>query len=115
MNLTENLNKFSLYALYVLGIMSLINGCNGCRTSSEVKKMRHEVDSMRVEISDTRNAVRAQYYTKDQLDTRLEILALEEEKSVLFNVNYIVLTKQRPDIRMNEIDQKIKELKTHLK
>jgi hypothetical protein len=88
----------------------MINGCNGCSSQKENVKMRKEVDSLNATVL----LLKAQTYTKKELDIRLEILTLEEEKSTLFNVNYIVLTKERPDIRMNAIDQKIKALQEKL-
>ena len=102
------INKYVMYAIYVLAIMSLINGCNGCNTAKEVTKVRRELDTLQAQV-------KSQYYDKKDLDNRLSILSLEGEKSTLFNVNYIVLTKARPDTRMNEIDQKIKELRSKLK
>lgn len=109
--LSEILNKYLVYLLYVFFIVTMFNTCNGCSSNKNDEKLKKRMDSLTVEV----NAFRGKIYSKEQMDIRLKILALEEEKSTLFNVNYIVLTKTRPDIRMNELDQKIKELQEKIK
>jgi hypothetical protein len=105
LNLIENLNQKGVFVL-VIAFLLMLNTCGHSSMRKEIAKNRTEIDSLQ--------SVIATQYTAQELDTRLRILSLEQEKSTLFNVNYIVLTKQRPDIRMNQIDQEIGELKKQL-
>ncbi len=104
------LNKWVAIAIYALLIITCINSCNSCSMNKENIKLRKEVDSLSVSIK----MMDLKTYDKKELDVRLTILALEQEKSTLFNVNYIVLTKERPDKRMNEIDAEIRKLQEKL-
>lgn len=110
MTLFDKLNKYVVIAIYSLLIITLVNGCNGCSSNKENVKLRKQVDSLSTAVENLNSSI----YSKEELDVRLEILSLETEKSTLFNTNYIVLTKERPDKRMNELDQKIKELQDSL-
>lgn len=104
-NTISNLNQKGVFTLVLLFIL-LLSTCGHRGMRKEIAKNRAEIDSLQAVISTQ--------YTAEELDVRLRILSLEQEKSTLFNVNYIVLTKQRPDIRMNQIDQEIAQLKKQL-
>lgn len=111
----DKLNKYVVYAIYVLAIMSMVNGCNSCNTSKEVSKIRKEVDTLETGISNLKDQIKSQYYTKEQTDTRMSIEGYEISKRMLYDQNAIVRTVMRPDDRMAEYDQKIKELRDKLK
>lgn len=111
----EKMNKYVMLAIYALAIMSMVNGCNSCSTSKEVSKMRKEMDTLQAGMSDLKNQVKTQYYTKEQADTRMSIEGYEISKRMLYDQNAIVRTVMRPDDRMAEYDQKIKELRDKLK
>ncbi len=109
-NILDKLNKFVVYAIYFLLVVSLINGCNGCNLQKEVSKLKKEDDSLKVEIQE----LKAKTYEKQELDVRMEIEGYEISKRMLYDQNAIVRTTVRPDDRMNEYDQKIKELREKL-
>lgn len=110
MKFLDKLNKFVVIAIYVLLIVTCINGCNSCSSQKENMKLRKEVDSLSTQVKDLTN----QTYTKKELDTRMEIGGYEISKRMLYDQNAIVRTTVRPDDRMNEYDQKIKELQEKL-
>lgn len=109
-NILENLNRFVMFAIYLLLIVTCINGCNGCSARKENLKLRKEVDS----LSTTVKSLQDQTYLKKDLDIRMAIEGYEISKRMLYDQNAIVRTTVRPDDRMNEYDQKIKELQEKL-
>ena len=109
-NILESLNKFTMYAVYFLLIVTCINSCNSCSGNKETVKLRKEVDSLSKTIDILNNSV----YKKDELNIRMSIEGYEISKRILFDQNFIVRTASRPDDRMNEYDQKIKDLQEKL-
>ena len=109
-NIFESLNKFTVYAIYILLVVTMVNGCNGCTSSRENSKLRKEVDSLSTVVHSLNESV----YDKDELDVRMSIEGYEISKRMLYDQNAIVRTAVRPDDRMNEYDQKIKELQEKL-
>lgn len=106
----EKLNKFGVIAIYALIIMTAVNGCNSCSAKKENVKLRKEVDSLSVTIQALGNKT----YDKKELDIRIAIEGYEISKRMLYDQNAIVRTTVRPDDRMNQYDQKIKELQEKL-
>jgi hypothetical protein len=107
---TGILNKYVVYAIYAFLVMSMLNTCNGCKTDKEVTKVRRDLDSLSVGLEAFKKSV----YTKEQQDIRTSIEGYEISKRMLYDQNAIVRTTVRPDDRMNEYDQKIKELREKL-
>lgn len=109
--MSDKLNKYVMYAIYIIAIMSLVHGCNSCSTSKEIAKLRKEVDT----LENTVSVLKAQTYTKEQIDVRFAIEGYEVSKRMLYDQNAIVRTVMRPDDRMAEYDENIAELKKKLK
>ena len=111
MNILGGLNKYLQYAVYVLIVVSCISGCNSCSAKKETERLRKEVDSLNTQI----DVLNDKLYTKDQLDTRLEILGYEVSQRLVYSENAIVRTAKRPDDIMDEYGKKIKELNEKIK
>lgn len=105
------LNKFMVYAVWAMLLMTMVNGCNSCSTSKELNKVRKELDTLEANYDNFKNSI----YTKEQMDIKMSIEGYEVSKRMLYDQNAIVRTVARPDDRMNEYDQKIKELREKLK
>lgn len=105
------LNQYIVYAIYGFLILTCVNTCNSCSSTKEDVRMRKEIDSLSVQVK----AVEYNSYNKEELTTRISIEGYEISKRMLYDNNAIVRTTVRPDDRMNEYDQKIKELNTKLK
>lgn len=104
-------NKYVTYALYAFLLVSLAVNFRSCGVSSNVNKLKREVKSLSVEV----DSLRGNIYTKEELDTRIAIEGYEISKRMLYDQNAIVRTVMRPDDRMAEYDQKIKDLHAKLK
>lgn len=99
MNIIENINKFGLIAVLCL---VLLNTCNTCNIRRDLSAVSDRSDSLQGQLN--------KMYNKDEFNMQIEIQSLEIERSTLFNMNNIVLTKSRPDVRINEINEKLKTL-----
>lgn len=110
MNILDKLNRFVVIAIYLLLILTGINSCQSCSHQKENIKLRKEVDSLNTAVK----ALKDNTYGKQELDTRMTIEGYEISKRMLYDQNAIVRTTVRPDDRMNEYDQKIKELQEKL-
>ena len=108
--LDVTLNKYLVYAIYLLLAFSLIGNVRSCGTNKENKRLRKEVTALTEQTLTLTNAINDSFYDKDELSVRLEILGYEVSKRMLYDQNAIVRTVVRPDDRMNEYDEKIKEL-----
>ena len=105
------LNKYFIYAIWAFLFVSLLVNFRSCGVVKENSKMRKEVVLLQNEVDSLTNNI----YTKEELDTRMEILGYEISKRMLYDQNAIIRTTVRPDDRMNEYDQKIKALVGKLK
>ena len=76
----------------------LVGNCNNSRNRKEITDLQKEVDSLRVEISN--------HPTR----TELSIEGLKTSKRTLYDWNAVVRTSVRPDDRMNQYDEEIKNL-----
>ena len=109
------LNKYFIYAIWAFLFVSLIVNFRSCGVVKENKKVKDEVIILQNEVDSLENTITTNIYTKEELDVRMEILGYEISKRMLYDQNAIVRTTVRPDDRMNEYDQKIKELVEKLK
>lgn len=97
MSIIENINKFGLIAVLCL---VLLNTCNTCNTHRDLYTVSDRIDSIQTQLNNTKN----------EISTRVEINSLETSKRILYDQNSIVRSVTRPDDRMNEYDNQIKEL-----
>lgn len=105
--LNENLPKIANYTVILIGILSIFSFFRGCSYKKEQTKIKKELILLNDNMLNN-------YYTKDEFDTKLEIEGYEISKRMLYDNNAIIRTSIRPDDRMNEYDQKIKELENNL-
>jgi len=108
------LSKWLLIPIYVIAIIGLLGYFRGCSVSKENVRLRKEVTHQAMEIDSLGSIVNDQFYSKEELDIRMEINGLETSKRTLYDWNTIVRTTVRPDDRMNEYDQEIKALREKL-
>lgn len=111
---SELLNKYFIYAIWAFLFVSLIVNFRSCGVNKENRKLREEINVQSQEIDSLENRINTDIYSKEELDLRMEILGYEVSKRMLYDNNAIVRTTVRPDDRMNEYDQKIKELRDQL-
>jgi len=104
MNFIEQFNKYALIAVVMLCMLSTCNTCNNKRQLSAVQE---RCDSLQLQVN--------RIQTAEDAKILQEINSLETSKRMLYDQNAIVRTTLRPDDRMNEYDQQIKELRAKLK
>jgi len=109
------LSKNLVYPIYVIAILGVFSFFRGCSTASENKKLRKEVTELKSEISSLDSTLEANFYTKGELDKKLEIEGLKTSKRTLYDWNAVIRTTVRPDDRMNEYDEQIKALQNEIK
>lgn len=109
------LSKNLLYPIYVIAILGVFSFFRGCNTASENKKLRKEVSELKSEIHSMDSTLTVNFYTKEELDKRLEVEGLRTSKRTLYDWNAVIRTTVRPDDRMNEYDQQIKALQNEIK
>lgn len=109
------LNKHFIYAIWAFLLVSISINFRSCGVVKENKKVKEEVIVLQNEVDSLENTISTNIYTKEELDTRMEILGYEISKRMLYDNNLIIRTKTRPDDMMNEYDIKIKELHEKLK
>ena len=97
MSIIENINKFGLIAVLCL---VLLNTCNTCNTHRDLYTVSDRMDSIQTQLNNNKN----------EISTCIEINSLETSKRILYDQNSIVRSVTRPDDRMNEYDNQIKEL-----
>jgi hypothetical protein len=110
-----SLNKGVVYAIWGVLALSLIFTYRGCSAAKENVRLRKEFVDLKNSVDSLQKNINEQVYNKVELDTRMEILGLEVSKRMLYDQNAIVRTAVRPDDKMNEYDQKIKELRKKLR
>lgn len=103
-------NKYANVAIYVAVLLSLLNGCNQCAGRKDVQRLKKEVDSLTVQVTELKGST----YSKKELDTRIAIEGYEISKRMLYDNNTVVRTTQRPDDIIIGYDNKIKELRAKL-
>lgn len=99
-------NKYVVYVLYLLLFFSFMTNLRACKTNKELNSLKKEVSLLKNEVDTLTNSV----FTKKEMDVRLRIEGYEISKRMLYDQNAIVRTIIRPDDRMIEYDNKIKEL-----
>lgn len=82
---------------------------NTCNTQNHVEKLEKKITSLEQQINynDSLDKIKRNY--------EMEIYNLKNERSVLHNMNEIVLKNIRPSQRISEIDDKIEQLNKELK
>ena len=82
---------------------------NTCNTQNHVEKLEKKITSLEQQINYN--------YSLDKIkrNYEMEIYNLKNERSVLHNMNEIVLKNIRPSQRISEIDDKIEQLNKELK
>ena len=109
------LNKYFIYAIWAFLLVSLTVNFRSCGVVKENRKVKEEIVILQSEVDSLESSIDKNIYDKEELNIRLEILGYEISKRMLYDQNAIVRTTVRPDDRMNEYDQKIKELVEKLK
>ena len=100
------LNKWGLLIIIILMMLIKFNTCN---TQNHVEKLEKKITSLEQQINynDSLDKIKRNY--------EMEIYNLKNERSVLHNMNEIVLKNIRPSQRISEIDDKIEQLNKELK
>ena len=111
MKINELANRYVVYALYLLLFFSFVSTMRSCGTNKEVSKLKKEILSLNRQIQQLDSNI----YSKEEINIRMSIEGYEISKRMLYDQNSIVRTVVRPDDRMNEYDQKIRELREKLK
>jgi hypothetical protein len=83
-----------------LFFLTLLGNCGNRRNKKEITDLQKEIDSLRIEISN--------HPTHDEL----AIEGLKISKRTLYDWNSVVRTSVRPDDRMNQYDEEIKNLES---
>jgi len=109
------LNKYFIYAIWAFLLVSLTVNFRSCGVVKENRKVKEEIVILQSEVDSLESSIDKNIYDKEELNIRLEILGYEISKRMLYDQNAIIRTTVRPDDRMNEYDQKIKELVEKLK
>ena len=80
-----------------LMVLLLLNMCTTCSTSKHVIKLEKKIDSLEMSVASKKD---------------LQIEGLRSSKRTLYDWNSVVRTTVRPDDRMNQYDQEIKDLES---
>jgi len=107
----ELANRYVVYTLYLLLLFSFVATIRSCGTNKEVSKLKKEVSILNTRIQ----SLDSNIYTKEEINIRMSIEGYEISKRMLYDQNSIIRTIIRPDDRMNEYDQKIRELREKIK
>ena len=88
--------KAIIYAGVLVALL-LLNMCTTCSTGKHVIKLEKKIDSLEMSVVSKKD---------------LQIEGLRSSKRTLYDWNSVVRTTIRPDDRMNQYDQEIKELES---
>ena len=88
--------KAIIYAGVLVALL-LLNMCTTCSTSKHVIKLEKKIDSLEMSVASKKD---------------LQIEGLRSSKRTLYDWNSVVRTTVRPDDRMNQYDQEIKDLES---
>jgi hypothetical protein len=104
--ITEFLNKWGLTILVVIALMTTISTCG---VKGKIERLDKKVQKLETTLNynDSINDV------KNKIE--IEIYNLKVERSVLHNMNEIVLKNIRPAERISEINDQIDKLNKQLK
>ena len=108
------LSKYVMYPLYIIAILGVFSFFRGCSTSKDNSKLKKEMISMQAEMDSLNTNISDNYYTKEDLEIKMEIEGLKTSKRTLYDWNAVIRTTTRPDDRMNEYDEQIKALEKEL-
>ena len=92
------LNNRLVIPIYVIAFFSLISSFRSCSTAKESVRLRKEIDSLRIEISN--------HPTHEQLKRELQIEGLKSEKRMIQSTDRKMLDVNR----QTEIDNEIRKL-----
>lgn len=116
MSKTETfLNKYVMYALYAVMALSLFGNIRSCGVEKDVSRLKRDTNESLEKLKNSVDSLMRNSYSKEELNIRMSIEGYEVSKRMLYDQNAIVRTVTRPDDRMNEYDQKIKELREKIK
>jgi hypothetical protein len=90
-------SKKSFIYAGALAVLLLLNMCTTCSTGKRVMKLEKRIDTLENSVATKKD---------------LQIEGLRSSKRTLYDWNSVVRTTVRPDDRMNQYDQEIKELET---
>ncbi len=108
------LSKYLMIPFYVITLLGLFGYLRSCSTVKENSRLRKEVTGLKVELDSLTNEMNNNFYSKEELDTRMEIEGLRTSKRTLYDWNAVIRTTVRPDDRMNEYDKQIQALQKEL-
>jgi hypothetical protein len=93
-------NKVRIGFFLTLFFLVLLGNCGNRRNKKEIVDLQKEIDSLRMEI------------VKHPTHKDLSIEGLKISKRTLYDWNSVVRTSVRPDDRMNQYDEEIKNLES---
>lgn len=108
------LSKYLLVPIYVVALLGLFGYLRGCSTAKENSRLRKEVTGLKTEVDSLKTDMNDNFYSKEELNIRMEIEGLRTSKRTLYDWNAVIRTTVRPDDRMNEYDKQIKALEKEL-
>ncbi len=108
------LSKYLLVPIYVVSLLGLFGYLRSCSTVKENSRLRKEVTGLKVEVDSLTTEMNDNFYSKEELDIRMEIEGLRTSKRTLYDWNAVIRTTVRPDDRMNEYDNQITALQKEL-
>ena len=108
------MDKVKEYLPVVCIVLLSVVFLNTCGTKSKIKKLTKKIEILETSIS-VQDSIISSTISEKNLIKYLEIEGLKSSKRNLYDQNYIVRTKKRPDDRMNEYDKEIKKLEKALK
>ena len=108
------MEKLKEYLPIVCIVLLSVVFLNTCGTKGKIKSLKKEVDQLETTVA-AQDSIIAGTISEEKLVKYLEIEGLKTSKRNLYDQNYIIRTKVRPDDRMNEYDTEIKKLENTLK
>jgi len=105
------LNTYGTLVLIILGLTVILNTCG---TKGNIERTGRRIDKLEKTVKSLDSTLSTKI-SKDDFNKELDIYNLKTEKSVLYNMNEIVLKNVRPSQRINEIDLEISKLEKELK
>lgn len=95
-------SKNNFILLIGIAVFTVFNLFGRCGTKKLVKRNAIEIETNRYEQDSISSVRYNNVYTKDEADLVSEIEGYKLSERLLYDMNYIILTKDRPDARMRE-------------
>lgn len=109
------LTQHAIIALWIIAILGIFSFFRGCTTSKQIKDLQTELIVVKESNDSLRAAIYENFWTKEELDIRMEIHGLETSKRTLYDWNAVVRTVIRPDDKMKEYNDRINELRRSIR